>query len=398
MSEPTALLVIHDLRPGGAELVYLHYLRTLTAVRPVPVLVRPHGALLSRLPAHTEVYHLESGGERPTRADDRSWREWSGPERESLVRGAVGLLAKAKRLAAPAARERATIVSTFLHKSHAIGLAARALFAPGLRVVVNVHEQPLRHLETHMPPGRRPLARLLLERALPTADRVVAVAPGIAEELRALAALRPERLRVAPNPIHARELRSLAEEPLPPGALPPGSGPVLVGVGRLEAVKGFDVLVDALAMLGSEGPRLVLVGEGSQRGALQHRVEAAGLASRVRFAGHRENPCPWIAAADLMVVPSRTEAWPNVVGEAFALGTPVLATRCSGSVEDFLGGGSRGFLCPPDDALALAGAIRAVLADPERMLEAARHASAYVPRFAPDAMTAHYGSLLVEAA
>lgn len=397
MPTPTALFLIHDLRPGGAERVFLQYVTHLSDVRVVPVLVRPHGVWMERLPPDMKAYHLERGGT-CARSADELVRGARRPTRDGapLLTEAGALLVKAKRLAHIAGVERARLVSTFLHKSHAIALTARSIFAPDLRIVVNVHEQPSRHVETHFPESRRPWARLLAGRGISSADRVVAVAPGIARELQAIGVYPPGRLAVAPNPVDIGQIRAGAAEVLPREGLPEGEGPLLVGVGRLERIKGFDLLVDAVAA-GDPSWRLVLVGDGSQADELRRQVDARGLGDRVRTIGHRANPYPWIAAADLLVLPSRTDAWPNVIGEAFALGTPVLATRCSPSVDEFLGSGERGVLADPDDPVALQRAIQGALGDPSGLRAHAESAAVWIADHSLAAATARYARLLVEA-
>jgi glycosyltransferase involved in cell wall biosynthesis len=394
--KPTALFLIHDLRPGGAERVFLQYVTHLSDVRVVPVLVRPHGEWVHRLPPGTTTYHLERGGTR-ARSVDELVRGAGHPARSGvpLLTEASALLVKARRLARIAGAERARLVSTFLHKSHAIALTARSIFARELRIVVNVHEQPSRHVETHFPESRRRWARLLAGRGISSADRVVAVAPGIARELQAIGVYPPGRLAVAPNPVDTLHIRAGAAEVLPREGLPEGDGPLLVGVGRLERIKGFDLLVDAVAA-GNPSWRLVLVGDGSQADELRRRVDAHGLGDRVRTIGHRDNPYPWIAAADLLVLPSRTDAWPSVIGEAFALGTPVLAARCSPSVDEFLGSGERGLLADPDDPAALRRAIQGALGDPAGLRARAESATAWIADHSLATATARYARLLLE--
>jgi glycosyltransferase involved in cell wall biosynthesis len=392
--DPTALFVIHDLRPGGAERVFLHYVTHLRGVRVVPVLVRPYGEWMSRLPSATRLYHLEAGGiPAMAAAQLPPWPEDVPPDRESWWAGATALVRKANRLARIAEREGARIVSTFLHKSHAIALTTRSLFSPDLRVVVNVHEQPLRHVETHFSRWRRPWARLLAGRGLSSANRVVAVAPGIARELESVGAYAPGRLAVAPNPVDVAAIRRGAGIGVPDGGLPAGDGPLVVGVGRLERIKGFDLLIEALAA-GHPSWRLVVVGDGPEAGALRARARGRGLEERVRFVGYQENPYPWIEAADLLALPSRTDAWPNVIGEAFALGTPVVATRCSASVTELLGAGERGLLVEAADARALRAGIASALEDGGATPARSAAARVWVERHTPTAASRHYAALL----
>jgi len=139
---------------------------------------------------------------------------------------------------------------------------------------------------------------------------------------------------------------------------------VIVCVSRLSHEKGIDVLVDAMAKLEDPNVRLHVIGDGVERGALSARARSAGVADRIHFARvlpHDEIP-RWLAAADVAVLPSRTEGMPNAVLEALACGRPVVATAVGGTRE-LIDNPALGTLVPPGDAGALAHALRAALND-----------------------------------
>jgi glycosyltransferase involved in cell wall biosynthesis len=144
--------------------------------------------------------------------------------------------------------------------------------------------------------------------------------------------------------------------------------PLVVTVGRLlAAVKGQDVVVDALAALRAAVPnaRLALVGDGSDRAQLESRARRLGLAEHVLFAGMRSDVPVWMAAADVVAVPSRSEAFGLVAAEAGRARRPVVGSRVGGLVE-IVEEGASGALVPPGDAAALAAALAGLLTDPAR--------------------------------
>lgn len=146
----------------------------------------------------------------------------------------------------------------------------------------------------------------------------------------------------------------------------PDDRPLLVWVGRLVPVKGLDVLLDACGRLRTDGPpfRVMLVGDGPLRPALEAQARTLGLAEVVTFVGardHTELP-DWYAAADWTLLPSRSEGLPNVLRESLACGTPFIASDVGGVSEIVGDSGSR--LVPPGDSAAWAAAIRAALAGP----------------------------------
>ncbi|MGN7704266.1 glycosyltransferase family 4 protein [Cellulosimicrobium sp. 22601] len=144
--------------------------------------------------------------------------------------------------------------------------------------------------------------------------------------------------------------------------------PVVVAVGRIEHVKGFDLLVDAFASSAlRDRARLVVVGDGSEAGALRRRVATAGLADRVELPGRLDpaEVAARLAEADVVVVPSRADAAPLVVLEAWRSGRPLVATVRGGPPE-IVTDGVDGVLVDPQDTQALAAAVLGLLDDPER--------------------------------
>jgi teichuronic acid biosynthesis glycosyltransferase TuaC len=142
----------------------------------------------------------------------------------------------------------------------------------------------------------------------------------------------------------------------------PATGDVVLGVGRLVSGKGFALAAAAVAALPGD-VLLALVGDGPERAAI-----AAAGGARVRFLGTLlpERVAIAYRAADVVVLPSEREGWPNVVTEALASGAPVVATRVGG-IPQILGdpvAPGVGALVPPGDLAALTAALRAVLAGP----------------------------------
>jgi glycosyltransferase involved in cell wall biosynthesis len=140
---------------------------------------------------------------------------------------------------------------------------------------------------------------------------------------------------------------------------PRGASTRVVSVGRLVEVKGYDLLVEAVARLVAAGTdvELEIIGVGPNGPALGERIAALGLAERVRLRGSlaRGDLPGVLAAADLFASPSRREGFGVAIVEALATGLPVVATR-SGGPEDIVGDGD-GVLVDPGSADALAAGI-----------------------------------------
>jgi glycosyltransferase involved in cell wall biosynthesis len=154
----------------------------------------------------------------------------------------------------------------------------------------------------------------------------------------------------------------------------PDEAPLVLALGRLHPNKGFDTLLAALVEV--PAAYLWLAGEGELRDTLARQARLLGLESRLRFLGWRDDTAALLAAADLLVCPSRREPLGNVVIEAWAAGVPVVATASEGPLA-LLADDETGLLVPIGDAHALAVAIRAVLEDralAARLAEAGRAA------------------------
>lgn len=156
--------------------------------------------------------------------------------------------------------------------------------------------------------------------------------------------------------------------------------PLLLSVGNLVPLKGHDLCIDALALLRQSYPkaRLLIVGGGPERDRLQQRAHARGLGEEVQFIGQLPNDqlCTWYNAADILLLASSREGWPNVLLEALACGTPVVATAVGG-VPEILAGEPGSRLASERSAEGIAGAIREVLADQPLPANRRAHASRF---------------------
>ncbi len=157
--------------------------------------------------------------------------------------------------------------------------------------------------------------------------------------------------------------------------------PVLVVVGRLEPQKGHRVLLDALPLVRAAmaNTALVIVGEGSMRGALEAHSRSLGLGEAVRFVGRQNNVADWLALAQVVVLPSFYEGLPLVALEALAAQRPLVATAVDGTPE-VVRDGRTGITVPPGDPAWLAEAILRLLRDPALGAQLARAGRELVAR------------------
>jgi len=140
---------------------------------------------------------------------------------------------------------------------------------------------------------------------------------------------------------------------------------VLLGVGRLEAQKGFDWLLEAFAALAQKHPDwdLVILGEGSLRTMIEHQVQTVGLEKRIFIPGRVGNVGDWYARADLYVMSSRFEGFPNTLAEALAYGLPAVSFDCDTGPRDIIRHEIDGLLVPPGDVASLTAALKRLMSD-----------------------------------
>jgi glycosyltransferase involved in cell wall biosynthesis len=294
-------------------------------------------------------------------------------------------------------RERPAIVHTHTSKAGFIGrLAAVIARAPAV-----IH-QPHGHIFYGYYSPRRTAVFTALERqAARWTDRIITLTDRGAQEHLARGIGRAEQYVAVPSGVPTAELRAAAP-PRGEARARLGLDPdafIVVGLGRLVAIKGFDLLARALPAVVAQIPsaRVLLVGDGAERAHLVAIAASMGVAERLRMTGETTDVASYLAAADVVAVPSRNEGMGRVIVEAMALGLPVVATAVGG-IPDVVTDGECGRLVEPDDVDALAAALIELGRDPalrRKLGEAAvRRAEAFSTAVASEKLLAVYATLV----
>ncbi len=355
-------LVIAGLGAGGAE-------------RVLSWLARNYGSsgakvtILSFDGGETEVYHDFPPGIRLVRLNIPTTRR-AGQFLPPAIRRTLSL----RRAIA---ETKPDVVISFLRKVNTMTLAA--MLGQKARVIISERNNP------RMQPAHwlwRGASALLYSRAH------AIICQTRASEICIPRYHRP-RVRVIPNPV------------VPIGTRPKPEGmPIrIAAVGRLERQKGFDLLIDAYAEVAAEFPNCVLNiwGEGPLRRELEAQVHARNIEDRVVFRGLSSRPGGWIEEADMFVLSSRFEGFPNVLSEAMAAGLPVIATRCDFGPAELIRDGENGLLVEPESPRALARALQLLLANPDLRRQLSAAAPEVKERFAPAGVWAQWQAVVEEA-
>ena len=199
----------------------------------------------------------------------------------------------------------------------------------------------------------------------PLADHLVAVSRGAGESLAQHLGLSVARITCIYNPVDIGFIERLADERVDHPWMTDGGAPTVVTAGRLAPAKDHRTLLKALAEAQKRRPiRLIILGEGPCREALESLVFELGLEDKVSLPGWVENPFSFMGQASAFVLSSRWEGLGNVLIEALALGCACVSTDCPSGPAEILDHGRVGPLVPVGDHMALAEAICNVLANP----------------------------------
>lgn len=192
-------------------------------------------------------------------------------------------------------------------------------------------------------------------------DQYIAVSAAVAQQLSHSFNVPAAKVRMIHNCIplspHNRPVNQTLRTTLNQGT----GYPIILSIARLDEQKGHKFLLEAMSHIPEA--ILVLAGSGPERAALEAQAQALAIADRVCFLGHRTDVPDLLACCDLFVLPSLYEGLPLSILEAMAAGKPVVASAVGGSPEAVLDGES-GLLVPPGDSVALAKALKCLLAQP----------------------------------
>jgi glycosyltransferase involved in cell wall biosynthesis len=273
-----------------------------------------------------------------------------------------GVLACLPALVRYLRRERPRALLAALSHTNVVSLIANRLAGSPTRIVISERSS----FAAKIPRNRTmrfKAMHLLMRLTYRWASAVVVVAQALGDELRERFGLTGSVIHFVPNPVVNADMLALARQPLDERFFPAGQAAIL-GAGRLTAQKDFETLIRAFALLRSRrDARLVILGEGPDRGKLESLVEQLGLRQHVVLPGFHENPFAFMRAADLFVLSSRYEGMPGVMVQAMACGTPVVSTDCPTGPAELLEGGRWGRLVPMGDPVALAEAMERTLAE-----------------------------------
>ena len=368
---PRLAFLLADLNTGGVQHAVIRIATAMaTAGCRVTLLVcEPGGKLEAALPPSLRCVHLPKASKiaarlSALRADPTAWRLLRRPllsRRETqLLPSLVGLTDYLRREPPDTLFSAAPALNVWAY-------LARRLAGAATRLVVSERS----HFSSGKPRKlqRKQILAPMMRHAYARADQVVAVSHGVARDLVDNVGVAPEHITVLHNPTIGPDFASRMAAPVDHPWFAKDGPPVLLSVGRLAGQKDLPTLISAFAIARSKRElRLVLLGEknatAAGKGDIHSLIEGAGVTEDVALLGYDPNPIRYMARADLFLLSSRFEGFPNVLLEAVAAGCPVVSTDCPSGPFELLDGGRYGRLVPVGDPEAMAAAILASLDEP----------------------------------
>ena len=325
MEKMKILFLAPSMRIGGAERVLATLIKLIDRKQFIPelVLVNKVGPLLHELPDDVPVTDLRCRKVR-----------YSLPKIVQLIRR----------------RRPALVFSTLGHLNLTL-LVCRFLIPSTVKFVIRETNIPSINLKHSKFPRLFPLLYGLL---YGKADKIICQSKDMREDLIEEFAVSRKLTAVINNPVDVDEIRRRSEFA---GNLYCKKGINLLAVGKLKYQKGFDLLLEAMAYIKESEIHLTILGNGPEKGSLLQLKHALGLDTRVTFIGAVKNPYGYMSQADLFVLSSRFEGFPNVVLEAMSCGTPVIAFECPGGINEIIKNGENGWKVNIGDLHGFADAI-----------------------------------------
>ncbi len=251
-------------------------------------------------------------------------------------------------------------VLCFLHYTNIVTVMASLFLKRKFKLILCERDYPPKYL----PKTRfKYLRRWLIKFTYRKADTILAVSKSIARVLEEDFNIKSEIIKTIYNPVILDKIKDLCQKEIEHPFFVDERAQIILGVGRLVGQKRFDRLLRTFSLVRKKQDRvyLIILGEGELRKELENLSLELGVDKWTDFVGFQLNPYAWLHKADIFVLSSDYEGFPNVILEAMACGIPVISTDCPSGPNEIIINGQNGILVPIEDEKALAEATLKLL-------------------------------------
>ncbi|MFD2442782.1 glycosyltransferase [Bacillus sp. CGMCC 1.16607] len=325
MNRQKILFIMQSLQGGGAERVTLDVIRQLdrNMFEPSIVVVNYFGELISYLPEDISVIKVLS-------------------EKEKTIFHVLKVI----RAVTMAAKNANLIIGTLeLTPTYLSSIASVLTKKPSIGWVhIDVQRYPKTNTKIH---------QFLINKLYTKLKMIIAVSNGVKDSFEKMFPQINVPIKRIYNPIRIEEINSMLSEK---NDLDEIKEPIILGIGRLTEMKGFDDLIKAHKYLLDHHVqnKLIILGEGDQREYLEKLIVDLNVQNSVILKGFVENPYKYMRSANVFVLSSKYEGFSVVIAEALSVGIPVVSTDCPSGPSEILENGKYGLLSPVNDYKSLA--------------------------------------------
>lgn len=277
--------------------------------------------------------------------------------------GVRGVLASLPKLVRYLRSESPGVMLSGLDHANIVSIMACAATRGRTRCVISMRSVPTA-VRNEAGSMRGWLILQLAKVAYGFADGIVGNSRAVVQDLEGFRSITAAKVAVIYNPLDIDRIEQASRVEMDHPWLMEGAPPVVLGVGSLAVLKDFPTLIRAFSLVRARCKcRLVILGEGPDRAALERLVRELGLQEHVLLPGFVANPFGWMRRARVFVSSSLTEGCPNALMQSLACGTRVVSTACPGGSAEILEYGKWGRLVPVRNASEMAEAVEASLVE-----------------------------------
>lgn len=365
------ILIISSLKQGGAERVITYIASYLKKEKYEIslILYEKKGEFLDELPGHIHIYDF----------------------RKRTPRDFIRLILSTRKVIKEA---KPDIVLSFLFYTNIVTGLAVLFLKRNFKIILSERNYPPEFLlRTHF--GW--VKKLLMMFTYPKADLVIPNSNLTKIELGKNFNVRSDKLKTIYNPIDLEKVIEKSHEEVVHPFFGDKNSQVIISVGRLVSQKRFDRLLRVFSLVKklNENARLIIVGDGELRAYLSELAVELNIHESVDFIGFQANPYAWVFKADIFVLSSDFEGFPNVLLESMACRTPIISTDCPSGPNEVIVNGVNGLLVPPHDEEGMAVAVNTLLDNRELREKFAKEGLNRVEEFAIEKILPQYEDLFV---